>query len=432
MTLNRKFSRTAKAFLARTVRSPTRRGTKVSVAAGSAVVLVGLALALSLNAHAAPAPTMLYGTLDTQPGTAATEAAHGLDMAMFEFDWASYEPKQGTFTTSYMTSQLSSLHAYQAAGMKVTLGLGIEDPPSWVRSLADGTYIDQKGTVAPGADLVFSAAVRAAAATYIAKIAAAMPLTDFWAIRLNAGDGDGEMLYPGSGTYYAFNPSALTGTGLPAGMTPNPDPKWKPGTAGLTPAQITTWITWYIGGLDNVTNWEMQTLAGLGFAGYYQTVTPGSGTRPDQLTYDEQNNLPNDGTTGVGAVWQLYYANLTNKIKVMAYVSSVADQSGGNDTCLPSDTSQSLTSAALDSWSATRWITRIADQYGMPVGGENPGLNLPASLDTFYTNTTSTGMMATALAQARSCDFTVYYWAHDVHLWDGTIPFTTYATMISQ
>jgi hypothetical protein len=40
-------------------------------------------------------------------------------------------------------------------------------------------------------------------------------------------------------------------------------------------------------------------------------------------------------------------------------------------------------------------------------------------------------MMATALAQARSCGFTVFYWAHDIHLWDGTIPFTTYTTMIA-
>ncbi|MGH3220063.1 MAG: hypothetical protein ACRDPY_15390, partial [Streptosporangiaceae bacterium] len=66
----------------------------------------------------------------------------------------------------------------------------------------------------------------------------------------------------------------------------------------------------------------------------------------------------------------------------------------------------------------------------LPVAGENPGLNLPASLDTFYTNTTSTGMMAAALAQARSCGFVAYYWAHDVHLWDGTIPFTHYAAAI--
>jgi hypothetical protein len=86
----------------------------------------------------------------------------------------------------------------------------------------------------------------------------------------------------------------------------------------------------------------------------------------------------------------------------------------------------------MDSWSATRWITRIAHQYGLLAGGENPGYGLPASLDSFYVNTSSTGMMASALRQARSCGFTVFYWAHDVHLWDGTIPFTTYATMISQ
>ena len=67
-------------------------------------------------------------------------------------------------------------------------------------------------------------------------------------------------------------------------------------------------MNWYIGGLDNVTNWQMQTLASLGFTGYYETVTPGSGTRPDGLTQTEQQNLPNDGTTGVGAVWNLYYA----------------------------------------------------------------------------------------------------------------------------
>ena len=140
----------------------------------------------------------------------------------------------------------------------------------------------------------------------------------------------------------------------------------------------------------------MTTLGGLGFGGYYETLTPGSGTRPDQLTADENANLPDDGTTGVGAVWQLYYADLPSTTNVIAYISSVADNSGGNDLCTPADDTQPLTSPALDAWSATRWITRIASQYGLPVAGENPGLNLPASLDTFYTNTTSTGMMAAA------------------------------------
>ena len=40
-------------------------------------------------------------------------------------------------------------------------------------------------------------------------------------------------------------------------------------------------------------------------------------------------------------------------------------------------------------------------------------------------------MMAAAVAQARSCGFTAFYWAHDVRLWDGTIPFSTYAAAIA-
>ena len=97
--------------------SGTRTG-RARAVAGLAVAAVGVPLALApAAAHAATAP--IWGTLDTQPGTAATEAANGVGMAMFEFDWAAYEPKQGSFSTSYMNTQLSMLHAYQAAGMKL-------------------------------------------------------------------------------------------------------------------------------------------------------------------------------------------------------------------------------------------------------------------------------------------------------------------------
>jgi len=346
---------------------------------------------------------------------------------MFEFNWASFEPTRGVLSSSYLATMKDELASYQAAGEKVTLGLGLQNPPSWVFNLADSTYVDQNGDVSTEANFVFSQAVRTAAAQFLSLVNAVIPMSDFYAIRLTSG-GNGEMLYPGGGTYWAFDKAALTGVGLASGMTRNPDPSWKPGTAGLTQAQITSWVNWYVGGLDTVTNWQMQTLTGLGFTGYYETVTPGSGTRPDYLTQTEQANLSNDGTTGVGAVWNLYYALLPNKANVIAYISSVADNSGGNDTCQASDTSLALTNAAMDSWSATRWITRIAAQYGVLVGGENPGYGLPASLDSFYTNTSSTGMMATAVRMALSCDFKVFYWAHDIHLWDGTLPFSLYVS----
>jgi hypothetical protein len=395
---------------------------------GAAVAAVIVLPAMGPAASTASEPTMLYGTLDTRASTAATEAALGVGMAMFEFDWASFEPEPGTFSSSYLASVKAELDAYQAAGMDITLGLGLQDPPAWVFTLADATYVNQDGNVSTEADFVFSAAVRAAATTYLDQIAASIPLADFWAIRLTSG-GDSEMVYPGGGTYWAFNSSALTGKGLPAGMTPNPYPSWVPGTPGLTQDQIGQWVTWYVGGLDNVTDWQMQTLNDLGFTGYYETVTPGSGTRPNVLAAEEQQDLP-DSTTGVGAVWNLYYARLWYKSRVMAYLSSVADESGDNDACQPADDSLPLTSPVMDSWSATRWIARVAKEYGMLIGGENPGYGLPASLDWFYTDISATGEMAVALAQARSCGFSVFYWAHDTDLWTGTVPFATYAAMI--
>jgi hypothetical protein len=297
-------------------------------------------------------------------------------------------------------------------------------------SLANSKYVDQNGSTSGEADLVYSAAVRNAAATYLSLVNANLPLTNFWAIRLTAG-GDPEMLYPGGGTFWAFNNAALTGNGLSSGMKPNPFPNWRPGKSGLTQAQVDQWVNWYIGGLDNVTNWQMATLTHLGFTGNYELVTPGSGTRPDDLTYDEQHNLPNDGTTGVGAVWDRYYSMLPNKTNVIAYISSVADLSGNDDSCQSGDTSLALTSSTMDSWSATRWISRIAAANNLGTGGENPGYGIPASLNAHYTDTSSAGEMADALRQARTCHFTVYYWAHDVRLHDGTLPFSFYASSIS-
>ena len=412
----------------RTRRGIGRRGMTLAGLLAAGALTAGVAVPAA--AHAATTPGIIYGTLDTQTSTAATESQSGVKMAMFELNWASFEPTQGVLSASYLATMKYELASYQAAGQKVTLGLGLQNPPSWVFNLPDSTYVDQNGSTSAEANFVFSQAVRTAAASYLALVAASLPMSDFYAIRLTSG-GDGEMLYPGGGTYWAFDNAALTGNGLAAGMTRNPDPSWKPGTAGLTQAQISTWVNWYIGGLDNVTNWQMQTLASLGFTGYYQTVTPGSGTRPDGLTQTEQQNLSNDGTTGVGAVWNLYYAQLPDKTNVIAYISSVADNSGGNDSCQPGDASLPLTSTTMDSWSATRWISRIAVASNLPVGGENPGYGLPASLDSFYTNTSSTGMMASAIRMAVSCNFKVFYWAHDIHLWDGTIPFSLYTASIA-
>ena len=374
--------------------------------------------------------SLLFGTLDTQVSRISADKQAGASVAMFDLDWASFEPTQGQFNAAYISGMKSFLSSYRAAGMPVTLGLGLQDPPSWVFSLPDGNYVNESGATASEADFVFSEPVRQAAALYLQQVAAALPLSEFWAVRLTSG-GDEEMLYPGGGSYWAFSQSALTGTDLPPTMTANPFPNWRPGQSGLTQSQLDQWVNWYVGGLDDVTAWQMSTLSALGFTGYYQLVTPGSGTRPDALAAEEQSNMPDNAVTGVGAVWDRYYGMLPDKSRVVAYISSVADTSGNDDSCQTSDESIALTSPEMDSWSATRWIARVAAANGLLVGGENPGYGQPASLDSHYQDTSSHGMMADAIRQATTCKFQVFYWAHDEDFTSGIISLSLYQQEIS-
>ena len=175
----------------------------------------------------------------------------------------------------------------------------------------------------------------------------------------------------------------------------------------------------------------MQTLSGLGFTGYYETVTPGSGSRPDYLAQEEQNNLNDQSTTGVGAVWNLYYAQLLeqgqrHRLHLLRRrpVRRQRLLPGLRRVAVPDEQHDGLlVRHPLDQ--PDRGRQQSAGRRGEPRYG------LPASLDSFYTNTSSTGMMASAIRMALSCNFKVFYWAHDIHLWDGTLPFSLYAASIA-
>jgi hypothetical protein len=373
---------------------------------------------------------LLHGTLVTKTDTAATEAGAGVRMAMLEVYWDRFEPQRNVINQAYANEVKTALRAYQDAGMSVTLGLDTAAPPSWVFSLADSHYINQYGQQAGEPAFVFSNPVREAGASFMARVADVVPFSNFVAARITSG-GNGEMLYPNNGLW-AFSSPALTGRNLPAGMTANPFPRWRPGQTPITAAQVDQWVNWYVGGLVNVTQWAMNTCDSLGFRGYFLPVTPGSGTRPSSLAASVARQLTGDDTTAVGAVWHRYYAQVPNQSRVIAYVSSVADGSGHDDCALASDVSVPLSSPQLDGWSATRWMTRITHEYQLAgIAGENPGYGASPDLDRRYVDTSAHGMMATALRQAKASNFTAFYWAHDERLWDGTVPFDAYASMIN-
>jgi hypothetical protein len=402
-----------------------RRSALAACVAGLATVFL-----VCVPSYAAtPASTTVFGTLVTSGGTAATEASAGIRNGMMELDWSKYEPRPGVFDATYVAQERKWLSQLKAAGMEVTLGLGLHYTPAWVRSIPDSRYVNQYGQSSSDINFVFNQTVRDQAAVYIAHVGRDLGISNFSAIRLTSG-GNAEMLYPSGGSYWAFDAGAQNGRQMPSTMARNPFPGWRPGTKGLTSTQADTWLGWYVSALDNVTAWQMQTLSGLGFSGVYQVVTPGSGVRPDGVAYIDQHELP-DGVAGVGAVWDRFYAGLPQKARVVVYVSSVADGSGSNDSCNSADAHVALSSPSADSWSATRWLSRIADSYGMAKGGENPDHSAGSGASSYYANSSSAGMMAAAVRQAISCRFVSFYWAHDYGVWHGAASLSGYAANIA-
>ncbi|WP_153040207.1 hypothetical protein [Actinoplanes sp. TFC3] len=401
-----------------------------------AVLLLTLAGCVVVRAtREPPPPPFLFGTLETLPEHAATEAAHGIRVAMLEADWGSYEPADGRFDDAYAQRLRERIASYRAAGMRVTLGLGLHYTPAWLLRDPGSRLVDQHGNRSAGLNLVFSRRMREKAARYLSRLDRDLDLSSFWALRLTSG-AQPEVLYPPGGSYWAFDPGAQNGPDRPPGVAPNPLPGWRPGDRSVPVTEIRTWADWYVHSLAGVVTWQIDLLSGLGFTGYFQVLTPGAGSKPFTYARDIAEYLP-DGITGVGAVWHVFYAALPANPRLIAYVSSMADEPGQPHLCDPGDREVPLTDPRVSGWPATRWLTRVAAGHGFGLSGENPGLDFPARLNGHYRDTSPRGMMAAGVQEMASCGFQGFYWAHDQQLWDrrpwnGTGAFERYADLIAK
>jgi Beta-galactosidase len=370
-----------------------------------------------------------FGTLETQPEHVAAESARGVKIAMMELNWAAYEPAEGRFDEAYARRARDRLATLRGAGMRVTLGLGLHYTPDWIFQYPDSRLVDQHGARSSGANLIFNQRLRGKAEQYLARVDRDLGLHNFWAVRLNSG-AQAEMLYPAGGTYWAFDRNAQNGADLPPTMAANPKPGWRPGDRSLSKRDVQRWADWYVSGLDDVAAWQMRFITALGFTGFYQVLTPGSGVKPEAYSRDVANFLP-DGITGVGAVWHKFYANLPDKRNVVVYVSSMADEPGRPHTCAQRDRAVPMSDSRVNGWPATRWLARVAHEYGLRLNGENPGWNMPARLNGHYSDNSGSGMMAATVREMVTCGFQGMYWAHDEQLWDGTASFDRYARWIA-
>lgn len=381
-------------------------------------------------------PPVYFGSLQTDTGHAAAEYAGGTRTAMQELSMASWNPTDGTFSGSYESAVLANRNTLQATGAKLTLSTGIHFAPSWLANLTNGKYVDQIGTVYSEPNMVFNQLVRNKVETYLSRINTVLGLNNYWAIRLVAGSSSGEVLYPGTGglgKYVAYDANAQgTGTDRPSTVQPCPYPGWVPGNTSITIAQVGEWAEWYIRSLAECVSWQIRYLRTLGYTGWFEILTPGQGSRPWQYTSDIAARLNVASYTDVGAVWHKIYESLVDRSGVIVWCSSTGDQSGAPTDNVPVPSTDNAVaidnSATVNPWSAPRWQMRLAYEYGMQIGGENPGYGGVG--DTHYRDTTTSGMLAKAMAIAATGYF-AFDWAHSARLWDTTMPFSNYQSYMS-
>ncbi len=408
--------------------------------------------------------TYMFGTLETDPAKASEEYAAGVRVAMQSIGWSNYEPADGVFNEAYMDDVKNSIKMDLAAGLKVVISPAIQYPPSWVMNLPGAHYVNQYGvTASPGSaggygdpNFVFSQTVRDKVAqfeTHVMQQLAADPeigYRNIWAIRYVNGPL-GEALYPladdqqgHNNSYWAYDANAQgQGRDRPATIPANPFPGWVPGDTTyhgqpFSTAQVRQWYNWYLNALIDFINWHTELYRnphGINYQGYLQLLTPGVGARAFEYNgsiarYLDGSRDPN-GTVSRAAVWYKIYPALVDKTGIVAYVTSMADGSGipQNDGCHGGEAQVNYaTDPQVDTWSAVRYISGLADKYGMLKSGENPGSG-GQNQGVVY----GLAMMQTAARQMQSCHFQGMFWAHDSDLYDGRsgVTLQDYANVIA-
>jgi hypothetical protein len=415
-----------------------------------------------------------FGTLETANGAifntlglsytdvAKKEHDAGITIAQVTIAWKDYETSDGVFDENTMTAAVNSINTFIQAGQKVDVQLAIHYVPAWVMQIPGAYYVNQYGVTAPkiydydDPNYVFNATVRQKCQDFethaLQQLDRRVGLNTIWDFRIDAGDG-GEANYGPSddqhghgNSYWAYDSNAQgTEHNLPSGVLSTPFPGWYPGQTTyndqlFTTSQVQQWYDWYFNSRMNYYNWQVALYRKAGFSNYLTFETPGFGTRPDEYTNNMHAYLNGDGdpngTMSRAAVWQDLYPALTNKTNIIAYISSMADASSHsiNDTCQASDARVDFnTDPRVDSWGAVRYVSYIANRYGLLKGGENPGYGAGAGADYGVT------MMNTAAREMATCGLMEMFWAHDERLYTtadtpaaNIITLADYASIINQ
>lgn len=187
----------------------------------------------------------------------------------------------------YMSQIQAQYAAIRAAGLSVTLDLGLQYAPSWALQIPGSAFVDQYGDVfspsaASGelaANAVYNPTVQQAQANYIQLLSGAFGKDAFQAIRVG-GLLTGELRMPGGqynghvNCWWAFSPTAQAGS---------PVPGYKPGVSPDSPTADTEFLNYYLNGMVQYQDF-LEGAVRQNFNGDLEMMYPSFGVRPGDIT----------------------------------------------------------------------------------------------------------------------------------------------------
>lgn len=308
--------------------------------------------------------------------------AAGVTHTVLEVAWSRFEPAPGRFDERYIQQVESLRRQRRAAGFHLSLDLGIQYPPGWVRDLPNGRYVNQYGDVhhdpRPGcqsANAVFGRAVREAIARYVARVREAFG-DDFVLIRLGWGHY-GELNYPhpdapgGKNAYWSFCDAAQgrAPDALAVGQVPCPTPGWRPGDPSPN-REAARFAEWHLEALRNYHDGQIALMRGLYPDTPLAMLYPSWGIRPGQLDAAVAGRLAGDTPAEKNGEVQraLDFARCIAGIDdphVVVYVTWV-----DSDPAFGDDAGQNPAG-----WSPPHWLSWLAARHPLRLSmqGENTG-----------------------------------------------------------
>ena len=314
--------------------------------------------------------------------------------------------------------QQERLHALLASNRRVSLALGLHYSPDWVfdrprQPLRRRPRADLRATqrrVQPGrpgrGGAIHGSRSRPT-----------------WASTTSGPSGSpqvdlAEVLYPEGGSYWAFDANALGGAVLPPSLRPNPLPGWRPGGTDVPVSAVANWADWYVSALADVVDLADEDVGDLGFTGYFEVLTPGSGVRPPR-TAAVDNHLPPWPTWSGSRLGPTYAALPGPECRGLCVVGG--RPLGGDDSCTARQTGRRPRRSGCRALVGDPLDQPVRGRVRLRQAGGEPRLRRVVTLGGHYRDASADGMMAAAVRQSRDCGFQGLYWAHDEQLC-ATVP----------